>query len=253
MYVLGTEGHIPLCTPLTKTNEHKAWSREWEPKAFLTAEETKGKKWGSERERENKKECVCVCAPFVHILGCIHRLSTQLPACVPAHERSPAYSRTCVSNERWTALLSILSSGISHDVTMNPSWTHLCQKALLQPSLSLPHFLFHLSLLHAPFLLLEFFTELPFFHSPLFIFPYSSTFPLSRPCIFSLAEAHKLFFPSFFFGMRGLIESPKKRSRLPKMPGCSDYHKLCLSCGFTKKMLWVHEGKPKNKSRKNEE
>lgn len=26
---------------------------------------------------------------------------------------------------------------ISHDVTMNPYWTHLCQKALLQPSLPL--------------------------------------------------------------------------------------------------------------------
>lgn len=101
-------------------------------KSFFTAEE--GKTRGGAGEKI-KKRSVCMCVLSVHILGCIQRLSTQLPACVPAHERS-AYSPTCVSNERWTALLSILSSKISHDVTMNPSWTHLCQKALLQPSLS---------------------------------------------------------------------------------------------------------------------
>lgn len=28
MYVLATEGHMPLCAALTKTNEHKAWSGE---------------------------------------------------------------------------------------------------------------------------------------------------------------------------------------------------------------------------------
>lgn len=149
----------------------------------------------------------------MHILGCIRRLSTQLPACVPAHERS-AYSPTCVSNERWTALLSILSSKISHDVTMNPSWTHLCQKALLQPSLSLPHFLFHLSLLHAPLLPLEFFSELPFFCVPLFhISVFFNISPRRSMSLFSfppLSLKHTTsFFFSFFFGKRGLIESPK--------------------------------------------
>lgn len=34
------------------------------------------------------------------------------------------------------------------------------------------------------------------------------------------------------------------------MPGCSDYHKLCLSCGFTKRLLWVRERKPRYKTLK---
>lgn len=156
-------------TTMYSSNKNK-WAQsleqlEQEPKAFLLLNKLRE----NERGRENKKEeCVCVCVLFfVHILGCIQRLSTQLPWCVPAHECS-AYSPRCLSNERWTALLSILSSKISHDVIMNPSWTHLCQKALRRPSLSLPHFLFHLSLLHALFLPFKFFTELPLFCFPLF-------------------------------------------------------------------------------------
>lgn len=86
--MLGTEGHIPLCAPLTKTNEHKAWNRDESQKLFY-CRRNEGKK---ERRGGDKKRSV-------HILGCIQRPSTQLPACVPAHERS-AYSQTCVSNER---------------------------------------------------------------------------------------------------------------------------------------------------------
>lgn len=179
-----------------------------------------GKKRRGERVKRKKyKKGVCVLS--VHFLGCIQRLSTQLPACVPAHECS-AYSPTCVSNERWTALLSILSSKISHDVTMNPSWTHLCQKALLQPSLSLPHFLFHLSLLHGPFLPLEFFSELPFFFFPFSYFRILQHFPsavhVSSLSPSSLTEAHNLFF-FCSFGKHGLIESPKSATVCQK---CQD-------------------------------
>lgn len=58
MYVLGTEGHTPLCTNVTKTTEHKAWNRERESQklfsfCFFTAEETRGKK---RRERERKRK-----------------------------------------------------------------------------------------------------------------------------------------------------------------------------------------------------
>lgn len=96
--MLGTEGHIPLCTSLTKTNEHKAWMRA-KVKVFLTALREKEKERERERERKRRKYKKRVCVPSVHFLGCIQRLSTQLPACVPALERSE-YSPTCVSNER---------------------------------------------------------------------------------------------------------------------------------------------------------
>lgn len=95
MYVLGTEGHIPVCTPLTKTNEHKAWKRVSESQKLFYCSRDEGKKrWGGGRERENKKSWggggLCI------FLGCIQRLSTQLPVCVPAHERSCLFPNMCV-------------------------------------------------------------------------------------------------------------------------------------------------------------
>lgn len=245
MYVQGTGGHIPVWTPLTQTNEQKALSRDKrEPKKLF---------YYYRRNKRGGGKSVCVSALFAHNFGCIQSLSTQLPACVPAHERS-AWSPTCVSNERWTVLLSILSSKkekykISHDVTMNPSWTHLCQKALLQPSLSLPHFLFHLSLLHTP--ASQILHWAPFlFHISVFfnISPlWSMSLFFSLPPPFSShTKEHKLF----LFWQASSNWITKMHNCLPKMPGCSDYHKLCLSCGFSgrkKKMLRVHEEKPRIK------
>lgn len=88
-----------------------------------------------------------------------------------------------------------------------------------------------------------------------FMVPYSSTFPFSRPCPSPLTESLALFFCLFFFWRAWSNWITKKRSRVPEMPGCSDYHKLCLSCGFTKKKLvWVHEGESRKiKVEKNEE
>lgn len=60
--MLGTEGHTPLCTNVTKTTEHKAWNRERESQklffffASLLRKKLGGKREGRGRERENKKE-----------------------------------------------------------------------------------------------------------------------------------------------------------------------------------------------------
>lgn len=62
--MLGTEGHIPLCTPLAKTNEHKAWNRKRKAKAFLLEKKIEGKR-GGEGEKEKIKTGGCaVCAYF---------------------------------------------------------------------------------------------------------------------------------------------------------------------------------------------
>lgn len=101
---------------LRKTNEHRAGKRETVSQKLCP--KLQGK-------RGNKK-------------------SKQLPSSVPANERFPP--PTCVSNERWTALLSILSSKKS--AMMSP-WTHLeptsVKKHYPSPPSPLPHFLFHLS------------------------------------------------------------------------------------------------------------
>lgn len=54
IYVLGTEGHIPLCSPLAKTNEHNAWNRKREPKAsfFILQKKLRGKEGDRERKRK---------------------------------------------------------------------------------------------------------------------------------------------------------------------------------------------------------
>lgn len=124
MYVQGTGGHIPVWTPLTQTNEQKALSRDKrEPKKLFY--------YYRRNKRGGGGKSVCVSALFAHNFGCIQSLSTQLPACVPAHERS-AWSPTCVSNERWTVLLSILSS--KKRKIQNQPWCH--HEPILNPPLS---------------------------------------------------------------------------------------------------------------------
>lgn len=181
------------------------------------AEETEG--GGIQRENKNRgacvSVCVCVCVVCAYFGVRSKAVDAATGVCVPALQRS-ACLPTCVSNERWTALLSILSSKISHDVTMNPSWTHLCQKALLQPSLSLPHFLFHLSLLHAPFLPLRFFTQLSRFF--LSYFPIPKRSPLSSMSLFlsplslTHTQAHQFFFPFSFLARAFQLNHQKKKA-----------------------------------------
>lgn len=197
---------------------------------------------------------VCVCRHFLRITSGASRVCRHSYQRVCQHMSAlPDPQHVCpMKGERFSCLYFPQKKEkykISHDVTMNPSWTHLCQKALLQPSLSLPHFLFHLSLLHTP--ASQILHWAPFlFHISVFfnISPlWSMSLFFSLPPPFSShTKEHKLF----LFWQASSNWITKMHNCLPKMPGCSDYHKLCLSCGFSgrkKKMLRVHEEKPRIK------
>lgn len=96
--------------------------------------------------------------------------------------------------------------------------------------------------------------------SPLFHISVFFNIPFSHPCLLSLSphscsETTQLFFLSFFLSWQ--VSSnwiTKKCIRSPKLPWCSDYHKLCLSCGFYKENALSAWGQAKKiKAEKNEE
>ena len=227
--------------PNLETEKQRAKSR-------FTAYETTGK-------RENKKcVCVCVCvrvcALLVHILGCTQRLSTQLPACVPANERSlPIPQHVCpMKGERLSCLYFPQKSAM-----MSP-WTHLELTSVkkhyssppslsLSPSFSVPPLPSSSRSVPASPIL----NWAPIlFHISVFF--NISPHPSMSPLFFSSPTLNHFFF-SFWQAWTDWIT--KTHCHLPKMPGCSDYHKLCLSCGFAqKKMLRLHEGRPENTCRK---
>lgn len=116
---------------------------------------------------------------------------------------------------------------ISHDVTMNPYWTHLCQKALLQPSLPLYASFSVPPLPHAPSLLLGFFES----SSP-FLFYMHIYFHILQNFPSALNVSLSPFIPNhtFLSGQLQLLWLTRGCPHSPKMPGCS--HKLCPRCGF---------------------
>lgn len=245
MYVRGTGGHIPVWTPLTQTNEQKALSRDKrEPKKLFYY------------YRRNKRggESVCVCRHFLRITSGASRVCRHSYQRVPAHERS-AWSPTCVSNERWTVLLSILSSKkrkiqnqpwCHHEPILNPPLSKSITPALPLPaSFSVPPLPpSHSCLSNSSLSSFSFSYFRIFQHFPSLVHV-SSFFSLPPP-FSSHTKEHKLF----LFWQASSNWITKMHNCLPKMPGCSDYHKLCLSCGFSgrkKKMLRVHEEKPKIK------
>lgn len=224
----------------------KLWAetRGSQKNCFTTTEEIRG-----------GGKSVCASALFAHNFGCIQSLSTQLPACVPAHERS-AWSPTCVSNERWTVLLSILSSKkrkiqnqpwCHHEPILNPPLSKSITPALPLPaSFSVPPLPpSHSCLSNSSLSSFSFSYFRIFQHFPSLVHVSSFFFSLPPP-FSSHTKEHKLF----LFWQASSNWITKMHNCLPKMPGCSDYHKLCLSCGFSgrkKKMLRVHEEKPKIK------
>lgn len=200
MYVQGTGGHIPVWTPLTQTNEQKALSRDKrEPKKLF---------YYYRRNKRGGGKSVCVSALFAHNFGCIQSLSTQLPACVPAHERS-AWSPTCVNG---SPVYTFLKKKKNTKSAMMSPWTHLEPTSVKKHYSSPPSpcLIFCSTSPSFTLLPLKFFTELLFF----FIFPYFSTFPLSGPCLFFfLSPLPSLLIlkntSSFYSGKHHLIESPK--------------------------------------------
>lgn len=167
--------------------------------------------------RRNKRGGVkvCVCRHFLRITSGASRVCRHSYQRVCQHMSAlPDPQHVCpMRGERFSCLYFPQKKEkykISHDVTMNPSWTHLCQKALLQPSLSLPHFLFHLSLLHtpasqilhwAPFL---FHISVFFNISPLWSMSLLFFFLSPLPSLLILKNTS-----SFYSGKHHLIESPK--------------------------------------------
>lgn len=130
---------------------------------------------------------------FLHIMGFHPRSWPQLPACVKSAQTSWLFPKNVrpMEGERFSCPYFPQKSAM-----MSP-WTHLEPTSVrkhysLPPPLPLLYFLLHLSLLHAPSLPLKFFFSSSSFSSLLSIFPYSSTFPLSRPCLLSLANSHTL-------------------------------------------------------------
>lgn len=75
MCVLGTKGHLPLCTPLTKTNEHKPWSTAGTPKVVFYCRRNEGEKKRGEDKKEKIKRRVfslCVWIFWGALRGCQH-------------------------------------------------------------------------------------------------------------------------------------------------------------------------------------
>lgn len=117
---------------------------------------------------------------------------------------------------------------ISHDVTMNPYWTHLCQKALLQPSLPL-YASFSVPPLPPPCSVLTSWIFQAHPPPPFFDIAIFSKLLFCFQC-FSVPRA---FLSSwlFFWAFQSFTDLPEC-PHSPKMPGCCDSHKLCPGLRF---------------------
>lgn len=253
MYVTGIEGHA-VSRGRSKSLSFfffckgNKWEQSSEPRAnrYLTAEEKQGEKGGGIKTGERS-----ACAySGVHS----EAVDTATGVCarvrVPVHKHS-ACSLTCVSNERWTDLLSILSSQKS--AMMSP-WTHTEPTSVKKhysspPSPSMPHFLFHLSLmLRSCFL--DFSRALPFFvflHAN--IFPYSPNVPSAFNVSFSP------FIPNHTFLSGNYRFSDWPEGALTRQK-CQDvlinFVQAAVFCGENSPSAWGHAKKIKAYGKKQE-